>query len=254
MGRTVAEALNLSVSLSASRVLSPLFIFLHQSVWFCLSVCPPLLRGSTFSLTWYFYLFFIVVFIHHSISFASFIYLCICTYLRPFIHQSSCLSFVSVYFTFHIFHLAKIYIYIYLFIYPLKRTMCLAISPRVSLSLSLFVSRCWNIQRFVEIRPKRNAAGTFLYLAPWAKCHMKSIAWRGITDSWNASTAKFPPVRVTQQKVTKRTDGARRPARLAHRTCETQAHENTRKEGSLNPHRMQENKGSVLVVTASRAG
>ena len=29
------------------------------------------------------------------------------------------------------------YIYIYLFIYPLKRTMCLAISPRVSLSLCL---------------------------------------------------------------------------------------------------------------------
>ena len=59
MDQTVAEALNLSVSLSASRLLSPLFIFLYQSAWFCLSVCPPLLRGSTFSFTWYFvYLFF----------------------------------------------------------------------------------------------------------------------------------------------------------------------------------------------------
>jgi hypothetical protein len=31
MDQTVAEALNLSVSLSASRLLSPLFIFLYQS-------------------------------------------------------------------------------------------------------------------------------------------------------------------------------------------------------------------------------
>ena len=136
MGRTVAEALNLSVSLSTSRVLSPLFIFLHQSVWFCLSVCPPLLRGSTFSLTWYFYLFFIVVFIHHSISFASFIYLCICTYLRPFIHQSSCLSFVSVYFTFHIFHLAKLYIYIFIYLSIKKNHVFSHLSPCLSLSLS----------------------------------------------------------------------------------------------------------------------
>ena len=95
---------------------------------------------------------FIVVFIHHSISFASFIYLCICTYLRPFNPSIQLFIFRNPSISPSISSISQRYIYIYLFIYPLKRNHVFSHLSRVSLSLSLFVSRCWNIQRFVEIR------------------------------------------------------------------------------------------------------
>ena len=114
-------------------------LYLSASVCLILLVCLPSASQRVYLFS---YLVFLSIFyrgIHSSFNQFCFIYLSVHLHISAPIHPSIQL-FIFCIRLFHLPYLPSrkdIYIYIYLFIYPLKRTMCLAISPRVSLSLCL---------------------------------------------------------------------------------------------------------------------